>query len=134
MPSRRAVAAADVVIGAILVAGTRTPHVVKRAMVESMRPGSAAVDVSGDHGGCIETRPPTTLAEPTYTHHHVTHFCVPNFTADLGRSSSVAIAQAMLPYLLEIARAGVDAAVAGCSELARGVYSLHGLPGAGRMA
>jgi alanine dehydrogenase len=56
----------------------------------------------------------------------VTHFCVPNFTADLGRSSSVAIAQAMLPYLLEIARAGVDAAVGSCSELARGVYTLRG--------
>ena len=64
----------------------------------------------------------------------MTHFCVPNFTADLGRSSSVAIAQAMLPYLLEIARAGVDAAVAGCAELARGVYTLRGGQEAGRPA
>ena len=121
-----AVAAADVVIGAILVAGTRSPHVVTRAMVETMKPGSAIIDVSIDQGGCIETSRPTTLADPTFVYKGVTHFCVPNFTADLGRSSSVAIAQAMLPYLLEIARAGVDAAVASCSELARGVYTLRG--------
>lgn len=129
-----AVAAADVVIGAILVAGSRTPHVVTRAMVESMRPGSAVIDVSIDQGGCIETSRPTTLAEPTFSYKNVTHFCVPNFTADLGRSSSVAIAQAMLPYLMEIANAGVDSAVAGCRELARGVYRLRGLAGAGRTA
>jgi alanine dehydrogenase len=128
-----AVAAADVVIGAILVAGTRAAHVVTRAMVETMRPGSAIIDVSIDQGGCIETSRPTTLVEPTFSYKGVTHFCVPNITADLGRSSSVAIAQAMLPYLLEIARAGVDAAVAGCAELARGVYSLRGLPAAGRV-
>ncbi|SPF35572.1 Alanine dehydrogenase [Candidatus Sulfopaludibacter sp. SbA4] len=127
-----AVAGADVAIGAILVAGTRTPHVVTRAMVESMKAGSAVIDVSIDQGGSIETSRPTTLAEPTFVYKGVTHFCVPNFTADLGRSSSVAIAQAMLPYLLEIARAGVDGAVAGCAELARGVYTLRGLPAPGR--
>ena len=56
----------------------------------------------------------------------MTHFCVPNFTADLGRSSSVAIAQAMLPYLLAIAKSGVDEAIERCRELARGVYLLRG--------
>ena len=74
-------------------------------MVERMKPGRAVIDVSIDQGGCIETSRPTTLAEPTFVYEGVTHFCVPNFTADLGRSSSVAIAQAMLPYLLSIARA-----------------------------
>ena len=80
----------------------------------------------------MANRRPTTLAEPTFVYKGVTHFCVPNFTADLGRSSSVAIAQAMLPYLQEIARAGVDGAVANCAELARGVYTLGGLPAPGR--
>ena len=117
-----AVAAADVVIGAVLVAGTRTPHVVTREMVDSMKPGAAVIDVSIDQGGCIETSRPTTLAEPTFVYRGVTHFCVPNFTADLGRSSSVAIAQAMLPYLLSIARHGVEAAVENCPR-----------PGAGRL-
>ena len=121
-----AVAAADVVIGAILVAGTRSPHVVTRAMVESMKPGSAIIDVSIDQGGCVETSRPTNLSDPTFVHKGVTHFCVPNFTADLGRASSVAIAQAMLPYLLEMASAGVEPAIQGCAELARGAYTVRG--------
>ncbi|HMC60741.1 MAG TPA: NAD(P)-dependent oxidoreductase, partial [Candidatus Solibacter sp.] len=121
-----AVAAADVVIGAVLIAGTRTPHVVTRAMVEQMKPGSAVIDVSIDQGGCIETSRPTTIAEPTFVHKGVTHFCVPNFTADLGRSASVAIAQALLPYMLTIARHGVDSALEKCPDLARGVFTLRG--------
>ena len=118
-----AVADADVVIGAILVAGTRTRHIVTRRMVEAMRPGSAIIDVSIDQGGCIETSRPTTLGDPTYVHHGVTHFCVPNFTADLGRTSSIAIAQAMLPYLLSIARHGVQSAIEKCPDLRRGLYT-----------
>lgn len=119
-------ATADVLIGAVLTAGTRAPHVVTRAMVERMKPGSAIIDVSIDQGGCVETSRPTTLAEPTFACHGVTHFCVPNFTADLGRSSSVAIAQAMLPYLLQLAEHGVDAAVDVCPDLRRGLYLLRG--------
>jgi alanine dehydrogenase len=121
-----AVAAADVVIGAILVAGKRTPHVVTRAMVEQMKKGSAVIDVAIDQGGCIETSRPTTIAEPTFAYKGVTHFCVPNFTADLGRSASVAVAQAMLPYVLTIAKHGVESAIGKCPELARGVYTLRG--------
>ena len=63
-----AVAGADVVIGAILVAGLRTPHVVTRAMVERMKPGSAIIDVAIDQGGCIETSRPTSLADPTFVY------------------------------------------------------------------
>ena len=121
-----AVRDADVVIGAILVARARTPHVVSRAMVESMKPGSAILDVSIDQGGCVETSRPTNLADPAFSYHGVTHFCVPNFTADLGRASSIAIAQAMLPYLLSIARYGPEAAIEKCPDLKRGVYTLRG--------
>ncbi len=121
-----AVAGADVVIGAILVAGKRTSHVVTRAMVEQMKKGSAVIDVAIDQGGCIETSRPTTIAEPTFAYKGVTHFCVPNFTADLGRSASVAVAQAMLPYVLTIAKHGLEGALQKCSELARGVYTLRG--------
>ena len=120
--------AADVVIGAILIAGTRTPHVVTRTMVESMKPGSAIVDVSIDQGGCVETSRPTTLSDPTFVHNGVTHFCVPNFTADLGRASSTAIAQAMLPYLLSIAKYGAATAIEKCPDLRRGIYTLAGQP------
>jgi alanine dehydrogenase len=119
-------ATTDVLIGAVLNAGTRAPHVVTRAMVERMKPGSAIIDVSIDQGGCVETSRPTTLAEPTFAYHGVTHFCVPNFTADLGRSSSVAIAQAMLPYLLKLAERGVDTALDECADLRHGLYLLRG--------
>jgi alanine dehydrogenase len=121
-----AVAGADVVIGAILIAGSRTPHVVTRAMVGAMKPGAAIIDVSIDQGGCVETSRPTTLQQPTFLCNSVNHFCVPNFTADLGRSSSVAISQAMLPYLLKLAECGVEAAIDRCAELARGVYTFRG--------
>ena len=125
-----AVAGADVVIGAVLVAGSKTPHVVTRSMVESMKPGSAVIDVSIDQGGCVATSRPTTIAAPTFVHKGVTHYCVPNVTADLGRSSSVAISQAMLPYLIEIAEHGVDSALDRCPDLARGAYTRRGRRGA----
>jgi alanine dehydrogenase len=91
-----------------------------------MKPGAAVIDVSIDQGGCIETSRPTTLAQPTFFCKSITHFCVPNFTADLGRSSSVAISQAMLPYLLKIADCGPEEAIASCAELRRGLYTLRG--------
>jgi alanine dehydrogenase len=121
-----AVASADVLVGAVLVAGTRTPHVVTRRMVESMKRGAAIIDVSIDQGGCVETSRPTTLADPTFVDHGVTHFCVPNFTADLGCASSIAIAQAMLPYLLSIAKHGAEPAIEKCPDLKRGIYTLCG--------
>ena len=92
----------------MLVAGGRTPHVVTRAMVETMKPGAAVIDVAIDQGGCVETSRPTTIAEPTFVYHGVTHYCVPNLTADTGRSTSVAVAQAILPYMLRIGDLGID--------------------------
>ena len=121
-----AVAGADVVIGAVLVAGRRTPHVVTRAMAERMKRGAAMIDVSIDQGGCFETSHPTSMNEPTFVHKGVTHFCVPNFTADLGRTASVAIAQAVMPYVLTIAKHGMEGALEKCRELGRGVYMLSG--------
>ncbi len=121
-----AVRSADVLIGAILIAGSRTPHVVTRAMVESMKPGAAVLDIAIDQGGCVETSRPTTLGEPSFSYNGITHFCVPNVTADMGRSASVVIAQAMLPYLLLLAKHGVDGAIAASAELARGVYAHKG--------
>jgi len=121
-----AVASADVVIGAVLVAGARTPHVVSREMVERMRPGSVVIDVAIDQGGCVETSRPTTIAEPTFIHHGVVHYCVPNMTADMGRSASIAIAQALMPYVLMLAERGIEDALRGSRALARGVYLYRG--------
>ncbi len=122
----QAVAGADIVIGAILIAGRRPPHVVTRAMVEQMQPGSAVIDVSIDQGGCFETSRPTSMSEPTFSHQGVTHFCVPNFTCDLGRTASAAIAQATLPYVLTIARHGIEGALERCPDLRRGICTLQG--------
>ncbi len=120
-----AVASADVVIGAVLVAGHKAPHVVTRRMVESMRRGSVIIDASIDQGGCVETSRPTTLAEPSYIHHGVVHCCVPNLTADMSRSASMALAQAVLPFLLRIAEHGVEEALRASVALRRGAYT-HG--------
>jgi alanine dehydrogenase len=120
------VASADVAIGAVLVAGKRTPHVVTRAMVETMKPGAAVIDVAIDQGGCVETSRPTTIAEPTFVYHGVTHYCVPNLTADMGRSTSVAVAQAILPYMLRIGDLGIDRAIERVPDIARGAYTHQG--------
>jgi alanine dehydrogenase len=120
------VAEADVLIGAVLVAGRKTPHVVSRQMVERMRPGSVIIDVAIDQGGCVETSRPTTLAEPSFIHQGVVHYCVPNLTSDVARSSSIALAQALLPFLLDIAQRKLVGALRGRADLARGVYTHAG--------
>lgn len=122
-----ATASADVVIGAVLVAGARTPHVVTREMVEAMRPGSAIIDMAIDQGGSVETSRPTTLEQPTFVYKGVHHYCVPNLTADMGRSTSIAVGQALLPYLLEIGRSGVEGALRRCLALAHCVYTHAGV-------
>jgi alanine dehydrogenase len=122
-----AVASADVVIGAVLVAGRKAPHVVTRRMVENMKRGSVVIDVAIDEGGCIETSRPTTLAEPSYPHHGVVHYCVPNLTADMSRSASMALSQALLPYLLRITENGIDGALRMSRPLQRGAYTHGGI-------
>src|ERR1035438_8809023 len=95
-------------------------------MVETMKPGAAVIDVAIDQGGCVETSRPTTIAEPTFVYHGVTHYCVPNLTADMGRSTSVAAAQAILPYMLRIGDLGIDKAIERVPDIARGVYTHQG--------
>jgi alanine dehydrogenase len=121
-----AVAAADVVIGAVLVAGRKAPHVVTRKMVESMRRGAVIIDVAIDQGGCVETSHPTTLAEPSFIDHGVVHYCVPNLTADMSRSASMALAQAVLPYVLRITESGIEEALRTSPPLLRGAYTHRG--------
>jgi alanine dehydrogenase len=119
-------ATADVAVGAVYIAGARTPHIVSKEMVEAMRPGSVIIDVAIDQGGCFETSRPTTLRQPTYMHHGIVHYCVPNLTADMGRSTSIAGAQALLPYLLLMADQGLEATVMSCPDLGRAVYTYQG--------
>ncbi len=130
----------DLVIGAVLTAGARTPTLIPRAMVEGMKPGAALVDVAVDQGGCAETTRPTTHAEPTYRVGDVVHYCVANMPGAVPRTSTFALHNATLPYCLRLADLGWEAALAGDPALARGlnvcrgkvtceaVAEAHGLP------
>lgn len=99
-----AVAAADLVIGAVLVTGALAPRVVTRDMVRRMRKGSVIVDIAVDQGGCIETTRPTDYTHPTYIEEGVTHFCVTNMPGAVPRTASQALSAALAPYVLRLAR------------------------------
>ncbi|HTA65152.1 MAG TPA: alanine dehydrogenase [Xanthomonadaceae bacterium] len=99
----REVASADLVVGAVLVTGAKAPHVMTRAMVARMEPGSVVVDISVDQGGCFETTRPTTWKEPTYVEEGVTHFAVTNMPGAVPQTSSQAICAAILPYVNKLA-------------------------------
>jgi len=97
-----AVAAADLLIGAVLLPGAAAPRLVSRAQVARMRPGSVIADIAVDQGGCIETTRPTTYDAPTYVEEGVQHFCVTNMPGAVPRSATQALSAAMLPYLLAL--------------------------------
>ena len=100
---------ADLVVGAVLTHGARAPHVVTEAMVRSMQPGSVIVDVSIDQGGCVETALATTHDAPVYQKHGVLHYCVANMPGAYPRTSTLALTDATLPYVLMLADRGVAA-------------------------
>ena len=123
---KRAVQFADVLVGAVLDPGKRAPVLVSREMVRSMRPGSLIIDFSIDEGGCVETSRPTTLRDPIYVAEGVIHHCVPNVTSTVARTTSYAITNAALPYLLTIGEEGLLGAAQKRSALLRGVVLYHG--------
>lgn len=102
----RAVAEADLVIGAVLVPGGRAPTVVTEDMVKQMKPGSVVVDIAIDQGGCIETSHETTHQDPVYEMHGVTHYAVGNIPGAVPNTSTRALTNATLPYLVELGRLG----------------------------
>ena len=122
----RAVAEADLLVGAVLVPGAAAPRLVTRAMVAAMRPGSVVVDVAIDQGGCIETARPTTHAAPTYVEEGVVHYCVTNMPGAVARTSAVALSNATLPYLLRLADLGWRRATEQDAHLAAGVNVAEG--------
>lgn len=121
-----AVRDADLVIGGVLVAGAKAPNVVTADMVFSMRAGSVIVDVAIDQGGCIETSTPTCHSDPVYEVNGVIHYCVTNMPGAVPRTSTFALANATLPYVLELARLGVQEAAAQDAALAKGINVLNG--------
>jgi alanine dehydrogenase len=112
---------ADLVIGTVLIPGARAPKLVTRQSLKSMKPGSAIVDVAIDQGGCTETSRPTTHADPTYTVDGVIHYCVANMPGGVARTSTFALNNATLPFIVSIADKGWKRAVADDIHLRRGL-------------
>ncbi|MDQ3694988.1 MAG: alanine dehydrogenase [Chloroflexota bacterium] len=121
-----AVREADLVIGAVLIAGAKAPRLVTADMVATMRPGSVIVDVAIDQGGCIETARPTSHSDPIYFVDGVLHYCVTNMPGAVPRTSTLALSNATLHYALELADEGLAAAVVRDPAIASGVNVLNG--------
>jgi alanine dehydrogenase len=122
----RAVAYADVLIGAVLVRGERTPHVVSRAMVRGMKPGAVIIDLSIDQGGCVETSRPTTLEHPFFLEDGIIHYAVPNLGSAVARTASLALTYAALPFAQTLANRGIEPSLGRAGRLAKGVYVFKG--------
>ncbi|OLO47748.1 alanine dehydrogenase [Actinomyces oris] len=122
----QACAGADLVIGAVLVPGARTPNLVTRAMVETMRPGSVLVDIAIDQGGCFEDSRPTTHSEPTFEVDGKIFYCVANMPGAVPHTSTYALTNATLPYALALADEGWRDAIAARPDLARGLSTHAG--------
>lgn len=118
---REHLAQADLVIGAVLIPGARCPMLIPRSSLKLMKPGAVIVDVGVDQGGCCETIRPTTHAEPTYMVDHVVHYGVTNMPGAVGRTSTFALTNATMPYVLRIANMGYRKATAADPGLAEGV-------------
>ncbi len=117
---------ADLVIGAVLVHGAKSPHVIRRSQLAMMKPGAVLVDVSIDQGGCFETSRPTTHREPTFEVDGVTHYCVTNMPGAVPITSTYALTNATLPYVVALADKGVQGAIDADPGLRMGVNVANG--------
>jgi alanine dehydrogenase len=135
-----AVVSADLVIGAVLVPGALAPKLVAADVIKEMRPGSVVVDISIDQGGCFETSKMTTHSDPTYRVHDVVHYCFGNMPGAVPHTSTYALTNATLPYVVDLAEKGLERAMRDDAALAMGlnvykgeivyepVAEAHGLP------
>ena len=114
------------VIGGVLIPGASAPKLVSRELVARMKPGSVIVDVAIDQGGCFETSHPTTHADPVYVVDGVTHYCVANMPGGVPRTSTLALNNATLPFVLAIADKGWKTALAEDVHLKSGLNVAHG--------
>jgi alanine dehydrogenase len=117
---------ADLVIGAVLVPGAQAPKLIDEALVKAMKRGSVLVDISIDQGGCSETSRPTTHAAPTYLLHDVVHYCVTNMPGAVARTSTFALNNATLPFVLALADKGTTAALTDDPHLLNGLNVYKG--------
>ena len=114
-------ARADLLIGAVLIPGAKAPHLVRRGDLKRMLPRAVIIDVAIDQGGCVETSRPTTHDEPTYLVDDVVHYCVTNMPGAVGRTSTYALTNVTLPYVLQLAKKGFAQAIHENAALAQGV-------------
>lgn len=117
---------ADVVIGAVLIPGTKAPKLITRDMLKTMKKGSVIVDVAIDQGGCFETSKPTTHGNPIYVVDDVIHYCVANMPGAVAKTSTLALTNATLPYAVEIANKGWEAAMKENNEIKLGANVIKG--------
>src|SRR5690349_6231709 len=117
---------ADLVVGAVLIPGAKAPRLITRQDLKDMKNGAVIVDVAIDQGGCIETARPTTHQQPTYVVDGVVHYCVTNMPGAVGRTSTIALCNATLPYALRIANKGYEKAAAEDPGLGEGINLVGG--------
>jgi alanine dehydrogenase len=118
--------AADLVVGAVLVPGAAAPKLVTRAQLKDMKPGAAVVDVAIDQGGCFETSRPTTHDDPVYVEEGIVHYCVANMPGAVARTSTIALGNATLPYMLALADKGWRQAIEDDPHLLAGLNAHAG--------
>jgi alanine dehydrogenase len=116
----------DLLIGSVLIPGARAPRLVKREDLKRMPPRAVIIDVAIDQGGCIETSRPTTHSHPTYMVDDVVHYCVTNMPGAVGRTSTYALCNVTLPYVLQLAKKGLARAMSENVGLAEGVNVREG--------
>jgi alanine dehydrogenase len=112
---------ADLVVGAVLIPGAKAPRLIEREQLKEMKSGSVIIDVAIDQGGCIATSKPTTHSSPTYIVDEVVHYCVTNMPGAVGRTSTFALCNVTLPWVIEIAQRGLEAAARELRPIARAV-------------
>ncbi|MBI2825926.1 MAG: alanine dehydrogenase [Planctomycetia bacterium] len=117
---------ADLVIGAVLIPGARTPMLIEKSDLALMQPGSVIIDVAIDQGGCVATSHPTTHSEPTFVVDQVVHYCVTNMPGAVGRTSTYALCNVTLPWALQIANHGLLEACRRYRPIARAVNIMDG--------
>ena len=123
---REQLALADLVVGAVLIPGAKAPRLIEREDLKEMKPGSVIIDVAIDQGGCIATSRPTSHADPTFIVEDVVHYCVTNMPGAVGRTSTFALCNVTLPWALQIADHGIEAAARESRPIARAVNMHHG--------
>ena len=116
----------DLVIGAVLIPGAKAPHLITREMLKLMKPGTVMVDVAIDQGGCFETSHPTTHANPIYEVDGIVHYCVANIPGAVPYTSTLALTNATMPYVLKLADLGWEKACREDAGLAAGLNIIEG--------